>query len=115
MFVIVTNLGLLEIRLSQKKVSVDIWIKLLVTMVDIFEVLNHYDHQVKKIVDSFCRCNFHAYCLFSLVNTVVYCIPAGWLWGKHGFLYHLGGTLDFDLETMLTVRLKECTSSVSQK
>jgi len=36
------------------------------------------------------RCNFHSYCLFSLVNTVVYCIPAGWLWGKHGFLYRLG-------------------------
>ena len=37
------------------------------------------------------RCNFHAYCLFSMVNTLVYCIPAGWLWGKHGFLYKLGG------------------------
>ncbi len=23
------------------------------------------------------RFNFHAYCLFSLVNTLVYCIPAG--------------------------------------
>ena len=36
------------------------------------------------------RCDFNAYCLFSLVNTVVYCVPAGWLWGQHGFLYHLG-------------------------
>ena len=36
------------------------------------------------------RCDFYAYCIFSLVNTVVYCIPAGWLWGEHGFLYHLG-------------------------
>ena len=24
------------------------------------------------------RCNFKAYCLFSLLNTLVYCIPAGW-------------------------------------
>ncbi|GLV36295.1 Ammonium transporter [Carabus blaptoides fortunei] len=36
------------------------------------------------------RCNFKAYCLFSLLNTVVYCIPAGWVWGDHGFLYKLG-------------------------
>ncbi|CAB4062675.1 amt [Lepeophtheirus salmonis] len=36
------------------------------------------------------RCNFYAYCLFSLVNTVVYCVPAGWLWGNHGFLNTLG-------------------------
>lgn len=32
------------------------------------------------------RINFHAYCLFSLINTIVYCIPAGWVWGEHGFL-----------------------------
>ena len=31
-----------------------------------------------------------AYCMFSFINTVVYCIPAGWLWGEHGFLYKLG-------------------------
>ncbi|TRY73665.1 hypothetical protein TCAL_01884, partial [Tigriopus californicus] len=36
------------------------------------------------------RCNFNAYCIFSLLNTFVYCIPAGWLWGKHGFLKNLG-------------------------
>lgn len=24
------------------------------------------------------RCNFKAYCIFSFLNTVVYCIPAGW-------------------------------------
>ena len=36
------------------------------------------------------RCDFYAYCIFSLVNTVVYCVPAGWLWGNHGFLYNLG-------------------------
>ncbi|KAK7068092.1 Ammonium transmembrane transporter activity protein, partial [Halocaridina rubra] len=28
--------------------------------------------------------------MFSAVNTIVYCIPAGWVWGKHGFLQQLG-------------------------
>ncbi|KAG8228455.1 hypothetical protein J437_LFUL009106 [Ladona fulva] len=37
------------------------------------------------------RCSFRAYCLFSLLNTVVYCVPAGWAWGEHGFLRVLGG------------------------
>ncbi|XP_071537950.1 putative ammonium transporter 2 isoform X2 [Panulirus ornatus] len=36
------------------------------------------------------RFNFVAYVLFSAVNTVVYCIPAGWIWGDHGFLNKLG-------------------------
>lgn len=36
------------------------------------------------------RCNFKAYCLFSFLNTVVYCIPAGWIWGEHGFLRKMG-------------------------
>ncbi|XP_046395400.1 putative ammonium transporter 2 [Ischnura elegans] len=36
------------------------------------------------------RCNFKAYCLFSLMNTIVYCLPAGWVWGDHGFLRLLG-------------------------
>ncbi|RZF45288.1 hypothetical protein LSTR_LSTR014086 [Laodelphax striatellus] len=36
------------------------------------------------------RCNFKAYCLFSFFNTIVYCIPAGWVWGDHGFLKSLG-------------------------
>lgn len=36
------------------------------------------------------RCNFKAYCLFSFLNTVVYCVPAGWVWGDHGFLSKLG-------------------------
>ncbi|GAB6019404.1 hypothetical protein CHUAL_000984 [Chamberlinius hualienensis] len=36
------------------------------------------------------RCNFGAYCIFSFLNTVVYCVPAGWLWGKHGFLFNMG-------------------------
>jgi ammonia channel protein AmtB len=37
-----------------------------------------------------CRCNFKAYCIFSFLNTIVYCIPAGWAWGDHGFLNRLG-------------------------
>ncbi|KAK9504058.1 hypothetical protein O3M35_010493 [Rhynocoris fuscipes] len=36
------------------------------------------------------RCNFKAYCIFSFMNTVVYCIPAGWVWGDHGFLKRMG-------------------------
>nr|XP_026490637.1 putative ammonium transporter 2 [Vanessa tameamea] len=36
------------------------------------------------------RCNFKAYCLFSFLNTIVYCVPAGWVWGEHGFLNKLG-------------------------
>ena len=36
------------------------------------------------------RFDFSAYCLFSLVNTIVYCVPAGWLWAPRGFLYQLG-------------------------
>lgn len=36
------------------------------------------------------RCNFKAYCIFSFLNTIVYCIPAGWVWGEHGFLHNLG-------------------------
>ena len=36
------------------------------------------------------RCNFNAYCLFSLVNTVVYCLPAHWMWAPNGFLRTLG-------------------------
>jgi len=36
------------------------------------------------------RCNFRAYCFFSLFNTIVYCVPAGWIWGSHGFLRILG-------------------------
>ncbi|XP_076253943.1 putative ammonium transporter 2 isoform X1 [Rhynchophorus ferrugineus] len=36
------------------------------------------------------RCSFKAYCLFSFLNTAIYCIPAGWLWGDHGFLKQMG-------------------------
>ncbi|XP_077485189.1 putative ammonium transporter 3 [Amblyomma americanum] len=40
------------------------------------------------------RTSFTAYCLFSFLNTLVYCIPAGWVWAPRGFLRQLG-TLDF--------------------
>ncbi|CAG9861389.1 unnamed protein product [Phyllotreta striolata] len=36
------------------------------------------------------KCNFKAYCIFSFLNTAIYCIPAGWVWGEHGFLNKLG-------------------------
>ncbi|CAG0892390.1 unnamed protein product, partial [Cyprideis torosa] len=36
------------------------------------------------------RCNFSAYCVFCALNTLVYCIPAGWVWGPQGFLRNLG-------------------------
>ncbi|KAK9884064.1 hypothetical protein WA026_005001 [Henosepilachna vigintioctopunctata] len=36
------------------------------------------------------RCNFKAYCIFSFLNTFIYCIPAGWIWGNHGFLRQMG-------------------------
>lgn len=36
------------------------------------------------------RCSFKAYCIFSLLNTIIYCIPAGWVWGEHGFLHNYG-------------------------
>ncbi|XP_022248990.1 putative ammonium transporter 3 [Limulus polyphemus] len=35
------------------------------------------------------RCSFVAYCIFSFFNTVIFCIPAGWIWGNHGFLRKL--------------------------
>ncbi len=65
------------------------------------------------------RCNFNAYCLFSLVNTIVYCLPAHWLWSPKGILYNMGvvdiagsggvhltgGTSAFVAATMLGPRL----------
>ncbi|XP_035211252.1 putative ammonium transporter 3 isoform X2 [Stegodyphus dumicola] len=32
------------------------------------------------------RCNFLAYCLFSFFNTVIFSLPAGWVWTSRGFL-----------------------------
>jgi ammonia channel protein AmtB len=40
------------------------------------------------------RTNFNAYILFSLLNTIVYCVPAGWIWRDSGWLYRMGA-LDF--------------------
>ncbi|GFT23102.1 putative ammonium transporter 3 [Trichonephila clavipes] len=40
------------------------------------------------------RADFNAYIIFSFVNTFTYCIPAGWMWGQHGFLKRLGA-IDF--------------------
>ena len=36
------------------------------------------------------RTKLSAYILFSLMNTIVYCLPAHWLWASNGFLYTLG-------------------------
>ncbi|GIY88133.1 putative ammonium transporter 3 [Caerostris darwini] len=36
------------------------------------------------------RFNFSAYCIYSFLNTFIYCLPAGWIWGNHGFLNNLG-------------------------
>ena len=36
------------------------------------------------------RCSFHAFCLFAVANTLVYCAPAHWLWDGAGFLRRLG-------------------------
>lgn len=40
------------------------------------------------------RTNFNAYIIFSLLNTLVYCVPAGWIWRDTGWLYRMGA-LDF--------------------
>ena len=36
------------------------------------------------------RTDFTAYCIFSTINTLTYCVPAGWVWGGHGFLGAMG-------------------------
>ena len=36
------------------------------------------------------RTRLDAYVVFSLLNTVVYCVPAHWLWGSNGFLSQMG-------------------------
>ena len=40
------------------------------------------------------RTNYNAYIIFSLLNTIVYCVPAGWIWRDTGWLYRMGA-LDF--------------------
>ena len=36
------------------------------------------------------RTRLRSYIVFSLLNTVVYCIPAHWVWAENGFLHDLG-------------------------
>ncbi|CAN7980258.1 unnamed protein product, partial [Ixodes pacificus] len=36
------------------------------------------------------RTKFTAYCLFSVLNTAMYCVPAGWIWNPGGFLARMG-------------------------
>ncbi|XP_064619944.1 putative ammonium transporter 2 [Lineus longissimus] len=36
------------------------------------------------------RTKLSAYIVFSFFNTLVYCMPAHWVWGKYGFLKELG-------------------------
>ncbi|XP_071965616.1 putative ammonium transporter 3 [Antedon mediterranea] len=36
------------------------------------------------------RAKLDSYCLFSFLNTFVYCFPAHWVWATNGFLYKLG-------------------------
>ena len=55
------------------------------------------------------RCNFNAYCLFSLVNTVVYCLPAHWMWAPNGFLRTLGAVDIAGIPPVLTVGAPELT------
>ena len=36
------------------------------------------------------RTKLSAYIAFSFLNTIVYCVPAHWIWGENGFLAQLG-------------------------
>lgn len=36
------------------------------------------------------RTKFVSYVIFSAANTIVYAIPAGWIWGNNGFLLQMG-------------------------
>ena len=36
------------------------------------------------------RTRLEAYIVFSFINTVVYCMPAHWVWASDGFLSKLG-------------------------
>ena len=36
------------------------------------------------------RTRLHAYIVFSMLNTIIYSIPAHWIWAHGGFLYSLG-------------------------
>ena len=55
-------------------------------------IAERWDVDRQLVTNIFCilRFDFNAYCIFSLVNTIVYAVPAGWLWAERGFLYQLG-------------------------
>ena len=36
------------------------------------------------------RTKLESYILFSTLNTIVYCIPAHWVWAETGWLYKMG-------------------------
>ena len=36
------------------------------------------------------RTKLTTYIIFSFMNTIIYCVPAHWLWGPNGFLNHMG-------------------------
>lgn len=48
------------------------------------------------------RVKLEAYCLFSFLNTMIFCLPAHWLWSENGWLCKLGA---FDEAGACTVHL----------
>lgn len=36
------------------------------------------------------RAKLSAYIIFSFLNTIIYCIPAHWVWAESGFLFKMG-------------------------
>ena len=36
------------------------------------------------------RTKLESYCVFSLINTLIYCFPAHWVWADNGYFYVLG-------------------------
>ena len=36
------------------------------------------------------RAKLSAYIVFSFLNTIIYCLPAHWIWAETGFLYKMG-------------------------
>ena len=45
---------------------------------------------VSQVWSCYERCSFNAYCLFSLMNVIIFCLPAHWMWTSNGFLNVLG-------------------------
>lgn len=62
------------------------------THIYIYIFIKNQERKALTLYNQLClsRCNFKAYCLFSCLNTIVYCLPAGWVWGDHGFLNRMG-------------------------